>query len=185
MTFEEIMSYHIDNRIVYEKIKTKTINKTIVPFIGAGLSAKFYPLWKPFLEKLADTYISEPLIKDNIKTLLEQSDYEEAAEKMHEAMGDFLFFTRLRESFDVAKIDDSHLKNQAVNLIPILFRQLVLTTNFDLVLERAFLLNQRALTVGYPDDTHAFRRSLHAGEGNMLFKFHGDVNKNWDFPSLA
>lgn len=50
--FEEIMNYYPANLSVYQCIKDD-LDK-IVPFVGAGLSAPFYPLWSKALEKLTE-----------------------------------------------------------------------------------------------------------------------------------
>ena len=178
MTFNEIMDYHVDNPRIYKKIKSRIMSKSIVPFVGAGLSAFAYPLWIPCLRELTNTYITDCTLNSSINSLLDNGSCEEAAELLCDQMTDFTFFSALRDIFDDRKIDDARLEEQSVYLIPSLFSQLVLTTNFDLVLERAFLLYRRTLKVGYPNDTGAFFRALREDNGNILFKFHGDINKN-------
>lgn len=49
MTFEEIMEFNAPrNQQVFEEICRQSIS-TLTPFIGAGLSAAYFPTWSTFL----------------------------------------------------------------------------------------------------------------------------------------
>lgn len=50
--FDEIMNYYPTNPSVYQSIRVDL--KDIIPFVGAGLSVPFYPLWSKALEKLTE-----------------------------------------------------------------------------------------------------------------------------------
>lgn len=67
--FEEIMNYYPANLSVYQCIKND-LDK-IVPFVGAGLSAPFYPLWSKALEKLTEKiFYADADKKKNIENLI-------------------------------------------------------------------------------------------------------------------
>ena len=71
--FEEIMNYYPANLSVYQCIKDD-LDK-IVPFVGAGLSAPFYPLWSKALEKLTEKiFYADADKKKNIENLINGSN---------------------------------------------------------------------------------------------------------------
>lgn len=178
MNFEEVMNFHADNPVIYNKIKQHLVNKTLIPFIGAGLSAFVYPMWIPFLKDLAYKNINNENKKNYVFELLKESKCEEAAEIICNEMGEFRFNAYLSEIFSAHKIEDKKLMEQSVYLIPILFKTLILTTNFDLVIERAFFLNNMILNVYYPSNKKAFLNALRRNSNTALFKIHGDVNSD-------
>ena len=57
ITFDEIMSYAPGNhnRDVYEWIKKQIKKNSVIPFVGAGLSCLFYPLWSDALREMAES----------------------------------------------------------------------------------------------------------------------------------
>ena len=50
--FSEIIKFYPNNQRIFDNIK-KGCNK-LVPFVGAGMSVPYYPLWPNALKQLAD-----------------------------------------------------------------------------------------------------------------------------------
>lgn len=52
LKFEDILNFYPANKDTYEFLKADI--KKIIPFVGAGLSSPWYPLWSDALKRLAD-----------------------------------------------------------------------------------------------------------------------------------
>ena len=113
--------------------------------MGAGLSAPFgYPAWHLLLAKPAD-WIG---LSDDVKPLLDRCMYEEAAEVVSNALP-HRFTQALRDEFSVEKL--SHpIKAGAVRYLPRMCQGLVITTNFDCVLETVFEEAGHQFTAVFP-----------------------------------
>ena len=51
-SFNEIMAYYPGNRVAYNRLLKRIKEQSIIPFIGAGLSACYYPSWEELLSGL-------------------------------------------------------------------------------------------------------------------------------------
>jgi len=168
------------NRNTLEQLIPLIKNNRIIPFVGAGLSIDIYGSWGTALKHMMKGHFAGRAddAKD-IVTLIDSGDYEAAAQKIHEKLYATPFQDQLVASFKESLITDKRLKRMSVRYLPRIFKEsLVITTNFDKVLERAFLMEQysfeeklvlRHLT-GW-QAVHVSRGSLH-----YLIKIHGCVS---------
>ena len=179
ISFDNIMDHHFDNRNVFEEI-VKHIN-SITPFIGAGLSAFTYPGWKEFLKGITSK-IRNTTDKQRILKLLDKCEFEEAASELKKIRGTVNFETDISLAFDAAKIFEfsieKKLYKQAVYLLPKLFRSLVITTNFEMVIEHVYGKNGLPFcnNIGHPGHTEMLYRALRENR-QTLYKFHGDISE--------
>ena len=155
-------------RLLTDQIKTQV---GIVPFVGAGMSVPFgYPAWRPFLENQAP----DKIVHQCIISLLDQGQYEEAAEKLVESCGEHNFQVTLEETYGEHRLTIP-LPPAAILQLPRICFGPVLTTNFDPVLEKVFEsarrpFEQRILGMNVKALREAFDRSQ-----RVLVKLHGDV----------
>jgi HAD superfamily phosphoserine phosphatase-like hydrolase len=141
----------------------------LVPFVGAGLSSEFgYPTWNKLLERLA----SQAGLDKEVRQMLADNKFEEAAELISEALPN-VFDDTLRSTFNHNELKRP-IKSGAVRYLPMIARGPVITTNFDRVIETAFA------DYGVPfADTFAgshireASRALQLGQP-FLLKLHGD-----------
>ena len=130
------------NLSVYHKIVAAQKEKSLIPFVGAGMSVFCgYKLWGNVLCELAE-FIQEDM-EDQHKAALEQiknGAYEEAAQTILEAYPPML--DQLPDLISPDKLKDcppEKLRTSAVFTLPYLFQKgLVITTNFDRVLESIY-----------------------------------------------
>ncbi|HUC79468.1 MAG TPA: SIR2 family protein [Flavisolibacter sp.] len=108
----------------------------VIPFVGAGLSTPWgFPGWTSFLLETGAALAC----KDVVEGAIDRQDYEEAAEIIQERLGRQKFNTLIRSTFGKKiHFDNPSAKNAAVQLLPLLTKGPVLTTNFDAVLETVF-----------------------------------------------
>jgi HAD superfamily phosphoserine phosphatase-like hydrolase len=141
----------------------------LLPFVGAGLSADFgYPSWNKLVNDLAD----EAGLSAQVSSHLRNNNFEEAAELVAEALPN-TFDDTLRDIFDAEKTSRP-LSRSAVCSLPLLSTGLVITTNFDAVLEMAF--EDAGLPFRQVFSGTQIRQASRAVQLNehCLLKLHGD-----------
>lgn len=176
-TFEKIMKFHPDNPDVYKEIKRKM--DQFVPFIGAGLTAFAYGTWKQSLRELAEK-ITEPAQKRQIAELINSGGNGcfEAAQMLEDLRTVNNFKRDLLHYFSGERLKgrEEQLENEAVWLLPELFRGLVITTNFDPVLETVYQKQGHAFKALLgPGENELLTTALRENNDEVLFKVHGTV----------
>ena len=185
LTFEEIMDYHPANIVVYEEIKDNL--EDLVPFIGAGLSAFIYPLWKDALKRLVKnitdlddyTYIN--------KCIEDPEKLEEAAELIENKRGAFNLSRDLVNLFSIKKLRnyEKNIKNEAIGILPLLFSKSVITTNFDTIIEHTYQQYDKSFNhVLLPIQPELIRQNLLQNKKHVLYKVHGEITDNIDYSSI-
>ena len=176
--FDDVMNFYPKhNHSIYSKIVAEQKSGSLIPFVGAGISVFCgYKLWGAVIRELAEFI----LIEDKRKAALKQIDngaYEKAAQmilKSYPAMLDQL--PTLISPDKLIDCPPEKLRASAAFVLPYLFqRGLVITTNFDRVLEYVYL-NWRgepiqAVTPNQQDRLAQLRQNQSLG----LFKLHGDI----------
>ena len=159
-TFQEIMDYKPKhNQDVYDEIKKHLSD--LIPFVGAGLTNFAYGSWPGALKTLAG-YISDTKTKQEIRQLIRDKKPLEAAQKLEDARGPNNLAHDLVNLFSAEKLEKkrNQLPREAISLLPYLFPNLVLTTNFD-----------QALETVYQESGHPFAGVLHPGQPELLVQF--------------
>ncbi|MGH7340951.1 MAG: SIR2 family protein, partial [Candidatus Rokuibacteriota bacterium] len=157
--------------------------QSIVPFIGAGCSmASGYPGWRRFLVDLLDVGLSAGLISAaevaDLRRTFDRRPLEEVADRLWASLGSVTFRDKLQASF---RRNGRQIRG-AVCHVPPLATNLVLTTNYDQVVEDVWDEYLRRTRTGgpvqvlTPSDEDAFERAL-ADPGHFVFKLHGDVER--------
>lgn len=125
-----LVEYGCFNR--FNAMMARYRNGFVLPFVGAGMSvASGYRPWGDFLLSLLSDF---PEAHAAVAAHLALYEYEEAAERVFEALGAGPFAEEILNQMG------SHLHAVAgpVRLLPELFRAEVITTNFDYVLNRVY-----------------------------------------------
>lgn len=181
ITFEEIMDFYPEhNQSVFEDLKNDCQKGNLIPFVGAGLSMFCgYLSWPAVLNRLASFVYSKEK-QSEIYNQIKQGELLQAAQQIHDSFPRML--VELKKIIDFRKIrdcDETKLQASAVYLLPYLFKSdMVMTTNFDRVLEEVFNKNHAKfenVVDPYELDllTQLRQKNLHC-----LFKLHGDISEN-------
>ncbi|HIR87815.1 MAG TPA: SIR2 family protein [Candidatus Fimimorpha faecalis] len=147
----------------------------VIPFVGAGFSANFgYPGWAKFLKNQAEHfYLPE------INQKLEKNLFEEAAGLLKEAVGEpMMEYIMLQEFGDHIYRNTSYDSN--LEILPRLFRNLIITTNYDEVLEMLYAkVNGEIIRILTPQTIRNRKLALRqiARGDAVLIKLHGDVRE--------
>src|SRR3984957_10741874 len=107
----------------------------VVPFVAAGLSTAFgLKDWKGLLLAAAP-----PGLLRTVEKRLNRADYEGAAEVLLRALGADGFQSMVAAAAGDVNLERFTFRSGTVALLPLLARGPVVTTNFDRVLEKAFV----------------------------------------------
>ena len=152
-------------------------NNNVIPFVGAGMSIDIYGSWGTALERIMDGHIFDQEAKD-IQELINSGSYEEAADEISDSLGMACFLDQMIAVFG-EPVKDDILKEMSVRYLPRIFKNsLVVTTNFDKVLERTFLKEQYAfeekVVLRHLSDWQAKNAQL--GSLHYLIKIHGCIS---------
>jgi len=154
-----------DQKERFKKLKQSFENKSVIPFIGAGLSSSSgYPMWTEFLRKLV---LHSDITSEQLEVRLQKGEYEEAAQELADDLGPG-FSEKIESVFG----DKKEIKG-VVQLLPSLFDGPVITTNYDSLLKRCYEVEQRnfdEIISGH--QAQEISRFLSSGD-HVLVKLHG------------
>lgn len=177
MNFEEIMAYTPYNKQNFNSLIDKIRSSSIVPYIGAGMSSLFeniYPSWKDFLNKTFVEFMDDSIINE-----FNSLSYEDRADFLYTEIGHITFADNLKDTFGQKHLDRSSFDfwDKAIYLLPFIFdKGLLITTNYDKVIEKIYGLHEIILSVMHPGHFEALHNSLR-DEVLLLYKIHGDITE--------
>lgn len=167
--FDDMMSYQ-NNRKRFNDLKQNL--DSVIPFIGAGLSVPFgFPQWKDFLLNCC----IDNSMKENLEKTLNSADsdrYERAASYLKKELSKknpYYFEQKIRETFDR---DIPSCPESAVNLLSSVFKGAILTTNFDLVLEK--VTGYKTILMSQSD---RFAQFLKQTDTKTILALHGSIEE--------
>lgn len=167
--FDDMMGYE-NNRKHFNDLKQKL--NSVIPFVGAGLSVPFgFPQWKDFLLDCC----TNNFMKENLEKILNSPDpdrYEKAASYLKQELSKknpYYFEQKIRETFDK---DIPSRPESAVNLLSSVFKEPILTTNFDLVLEK--VTGYKTILMSH---SNKFAQFLKQTDTKTILALHGSVKE--------
>ncbi|MEA2561605.1 MAG: hypothetical protein QOH06_3109 [Acidobacteriota bacterium] len=155
----------------FEELKRSCQRGFVIPFVGAGMSKSAgCPEWREYLLNLCvDARLDSEVMRSRLE---ENSDYEGVMNDLVVSLGENRFNLDFERDFNAP--DDI---TGAVTLLPTLFDNSAITTNFDRVLERVYENASKAFIekVTGRGRANAFYRAIPAGE-RYLLKLHGNLD---------
>lgn len=187
LSFDDIMNFWPSNRTVFREIKDNLFD--IVPMIGAGLSQNItkdgvsFPTWERLLRQYAEQMGAKE--RAIIEWELDAGNYENAAERLADIVGERALLTYIRQEFSTDKIDIEKLKTSTIAEVVKLFsKRLILTTNYDKAIETAFnqVNNDTTFEILLPSSRKKdfVRVTKKSFDTSVLYKFHGDIDRGWE-----
>ena len=171
LPFERLVSFYPQNEQNIISLMQSIAGGRLIPIIGAGLS-RFagYPLWGEFL---TEVYNRNEKMMSVRKSDFQEKPYQEQAQQLFDDLGKNIFEQEVKRTFSDRSIPDT-IKEEAIWWIPYFFhRNLILTTNFDNLLQ--YVYGQRGVTI-FPyasDDIEKLR--VRDTATSILYKTHGSV----------
>ncbi|WP_156013116.1 SIR2 family protein [Thioalkalivibrio sp. HK1] len=154
----------------FNRLAEQVINNQVLPFVGAGMSKPSgFVLWRTFLKELAK---EDSGVESKIEELILKGHFEDAAQCIVDHFNENILAEQVenyfyRQLFEV---------KGPVLLLPSLFNQGCMTTNFDIVLEKTYREHGSEfdnILVG--DELKKICNNAEI-DGHMLFKIHGSAN---------
>ena len=159
-----------DNANLLPQLLQQFAQSSVIPFVGAGLSAPYnLPQWAELVKGL----VPDEEIRTKVEERLAANDYEGAAEVLMEVRGPRRFQLLFRERFESIAIDLS--KKTAVSLLARFRRGPIITTNFDRVIESVLEHEGCSPKVIAGEHREAISRVFQYDQ-DALIKVHGDIN---------
>ncbi len=159
------------NLVRFDELKRSCQRGFVIPFVGAGMSVSAgCPEWKGYLINLCtDAQLDAEAMRARLE---ERGDYEGVMNDLVIALGESRFNLDFERDF---KTPDEIAG--AVSLLPKLFDNSAITTNFDRVLEKVYESDGKAFIekVTGRGQVNAFFRAIPAGE-RYLLKLHGNLD---------
>jgi hypothetical protein len=157
--------------------------RRLIPLVGAGFSKQSgspFPSWRELLELLKDRATQQSHISDSeandIRRLLTRDQYLMVAEDLRFKLPLDEYETFLKDAFDPPNAEPAEAHRQLFRINP----PLILTTNYDRLLEDAFASRyERAATVYTYKDAPAVQQVLQRGNPSgrpVIFKLHGSID---------
>lgn len=167
-----LLCCHPQNKEHFSFLLRLMQRNAVVPFLGAGISKNYgYPGWNEFLRTQAQNNDLPEILH-----LLDSNKYEKAASKLHEHLNGSMEFI-LMQTFGDHKYKNAE-ENPEIEFIPKIFRSLILTTNFDEVIELLYAKVNgeyiEKLTPMTLSNKKVIQKRIACGEPTLI-KLHGDI----------
>lgn len=164
-----------ENQATIEELKVNLIKRQgIIPFVGAGLSAPWFPVWRNFLLES----VLAGAARDEVESILASDRvgrFEIAAGAVERILGREAFDRHIYQTFGTALAGDALISDNAVSQLTDLPTGPVITTNYDHVLETVFRMHRKAF------DMVLWGARIQLGIDSLmedqavLLKLHGDA----------
>tara|TARA_R110002020_G_scaffold50791_3_gene143678 strand:- start:1929 stop:2972 length:1044 start_codon:yes stop_codon:yes gene_type:complete len=154
----------------FRALTVRQQNGHVLPFVGAGMSiASGYRPWGAFLlSLLADA----PQIRAALEAMLKQGEYEEAAQLVHDALQPHVLAEEIANQLGRHRLNTSG----PVCLLPLLFPNEVLTTNFDYVLTHVYHRSNNTFTNEFCGIRLREARQRIGTAPHSLLRLHGEAD---------
>jgi hypothetical protein len=149
-----------------------------VLFVGADLSREAgLPDWPCLLQKMMEWAEAHGVdftgVRRDLNALIKERDYPLVAEELRERMGKERFRQFMTEVFR----DDKLHPTDTHRLLPYMPFAALVTTNYDILLERAYALKDGGVPPTYTQEDIAELSSLHRDGKFYILKLHGHIDR--------
>jgi hypothetical protein len=170
-TLNRILKYHNTNKQRFEQLCTLAKDQKMIPFIGAGMSIPSgMPSWTSFLTDLCN-YADAGFNKQEFDNFLQTGQYEEAATSLFDHIPLPLFNERFENTYRLPK--NRNIEG-TIRFLPMTFSSIVITTNFDNILEKIFMSQNLEFHAVLEGPEIAKYRGCKDETKRFLLKIHGD-----------
>jgi len=172
-----------------QSLVTAVKDRTLVPFVGTGLSMSVgkgvFPSWGDLIERLAKRLVDESRadVAATVRAELAEQHFPEAAESAFETLSSSRFLEEMQAAFGIPCPPTANLS--AVEALWRLRAPAVITTNYDTVLQwpfapradRPYPVNRVSPQLVYNDDPDLLRLVLtpSASTPPLIWHLHGTV----------
>jgi len=173
-------------------------NRTLIPLVGAGLSAQAgpeYPGWSGLLLDMRDRAVHAGHLSGDegveVATLMGRGNYLMAAQALKHSLPLDEYLSFLQDKFDPSGVHPMEVHRELFRLRAPMY----ITTNYDRLLENAYAweYGEAATVVTYQNTVLAQQRLLDGRQATrpLIFKIHGTIDdpdgvilSEWDYRKL-
>lgn len=153
------------NATRFDQLCNRLETGDVVPFIGAGLSQPGgFPTWK---DHLRQQWRTANLPAEDVEALLAAGEYEDIVARIEQLRSRQVFVQELRDAFD-----RNGMLPSSLYLVAELFRDTLITTNYDRLIEQSFDVGSGLQVEVLTPAT--VRQAPDAGKVTVI-KLHGDI----------
>lgn len=179
--FLNLIEFCPTNLTVYNSIYDSVKKNNLSPFVGAGFSAFAYPQWGELFSNTLIPAIRAIGISDEEISEIEESvnkgEYTYAAERISKMLTSPLFLMILKDEFSELKLNDKNFENESIGyLVKAIKNNLYYTTNYDHIIENAFLTINRSQIKVLSNSNYVDLEAFFRNRTPVLFKIHGDID---------
>lgn len=151
----------------FEQLEKCLIERTVVPFVGAGLSVEGgFPSWKAHLKQQGRT---AGIVAAHIDSLLDSGQYEAVIDEIEKKGNRDAFIQEIKDVFSkTGKLTDTTLR------LSELFTDTIITTNYDHLIEQVFDTGKEN-NIQLIDSSNIWEKPDQ--NKTTVIKLHGDINK--------
>lgn len=170
------------NKQIINSIAKKIYKCDLIPFIGAGMSAPLYPTWNTLVKNLQkECPITDPVEAKMFKSCMEKGDLINAVELIAKNYSTDFIRNFLGYELSEVKIDEdsTDLDNMAISNLPLLVDNgLIITTNYDMVLNRVFQKYEEIDEMVINDKISGRLEGAINNKRDYIVKIHGSIRNN-------
>lgn len=157
----------------FNRLAARHQERQILPFVGAGMSKPSgFPMWASFLKELAQ---NDPGVLTKVEAAIEEDRFSDAAQIIADDLNDNMLAEQIENYFDFAVPNPEG----PVRLLPAVFKQGCVTTNFDRILEEVYDANELQFAAVYAGANIIDAPQQAASGENVLFKIHGNATSKF------
>lgn len=154
----------------FNRLAERSLGGQVLPFVGAGMSkSSGFSLWSAFLKELA---AEDPALVPTVEDLMRAGNFEGAAQCVADRFNVNILSEQVENYFGRQVFE----VKGPVALLPLLFQQGCVTTNFDILLEKAYREYDVAFVAQYAgEELRRAPRDAASGQ-HVIFKIHGQAD---------
>ncbi len=176
MVIDDIMEIKM-NRTKLNSLVEQCKCGNVVPFIGSGMTACIYGVWKDTAKKWIQEHIESEVDREKAMQYIFNNEYSLAIAKVKEYIGEADYELLVKEEFSSKKLENVEIENLPICLLKDIFGGTVITTNLDKTLEKTVYPGNSIYTLNQYNKNTAEQLINKAIRENKpcVIKIHGDV----------
>ena len=154
----------------FRRLCERVHQEEVIPFIGAGMSvASDMPTWGNFLRALT---ADDPDLRRHVETMVNAGQFEEAAQAVVDRFSENMLSEEIESCFGLRNIRPVG----PINLLPFVFKQECITTNFDYVIDKVYEAQQCPFSRSFSGQQLNEVPRLGANDRHCLYRLHGEAD---------
>lgn len=154
----------------FRRLCERVHQEAVIPFVGAGMSVPSSMLtWGAFLNGLT---ADDPDLRRHVETMVGAGQFEEAAQAVVDRFSENMLSEEIENCFGLRTIRPVG----PINLLPFVFKQECITTNFDYIIDKVYEAEQNPFSRSFSGQQLNEAPRLGANDRHCLYRLHGEAD---------